>query len=210
MTELHALPSLAICVLQAQGELIFEKYEHYQKRSFRNRYLIRDSNGIHALSIPLRKGKNNQLVITEVEISYNTDWIKQHLQSIQTAYGKSPYYNFYKNEFIQLFSAREKYLWNWNLNLSKWLFDKMNVKKQFQFTSLYRKQLSETHFDFRNKFEIKDLQFKSIVSINALDPFYHNLNYAITGLDLLFNYGPESNEFLLQIDFKKDFLLIEE
>lgn len=201
MIELHALPSIATCALQAQGELIFEKYEHYQKRSFRNRYLIRDSNGIHTLSIPLRKGKNNQLVITEVEISYDTDWIKQHLQSTQTAYGKSPYFNFYKDEFIQLFSSREKFLWNWNLNLNTWLFDKMNVKDQFHFTSLYQKQLSENQFDFRNKFEIKDLQSKSIVSKNALDPFFNNLNYAISGLDLLFNYGPESKEFLIQLSF---------
>lgn len=191
------MPSLATCVLQAHGELIFEKYEHYQKRSFRNRYLIRDSNGLHTLSIPLRKGKNNQQVITDVEISYDIDWMKQHLNSIQTAFGKSPYYNHYKDEFMQLFNKEEKYLWNWNLNLITWLFAKMNLNNKFQFTSLYQKQVSNTQVDFRNKIEINRIQTQTIESKNALDPFYNNLNYAISGLDLLFNLGPDSKEFLL-------------
>ncbi len=208
MIEIQAFPNLATCVVQAQGQLIFEQYEHYQKRSFRNRYMIRDSNGVHTLSIPLRSGKNNQLLITEVEICYNTEWTKQHLQSIQTAYGKSPFYNYYKDEFKQLFSKQEKYLWNWNLNLVTWLFAKMNLHNRFQFTSQYQKQISETQVDLRNKFEIKNLQSQLIVSKNEFDPFYNYLNYAISGLDLLFNFGPESKEFLLMLNPINEFYYV--
>ena len=72
--------------------LVLEAHENYQKGSYRNRCHIAGANGLMRLSIPLRKGKNEQLSIQKTEISYDEPWTSQHWHSIRSAYGNAPYF----------------------------------------------------------------------------------------------------------------------
>jgi hypothetical protein len=49
--------------------LLIERYEHYQKLSFRNRCYIAGPNGSILLSVPLARGKNQRTVMKDVKIS---------------------------------------------------------------------------------------------------------------------------------------------
>lgn len=80
--------------LQQEGWVIQAK-ENYQKGRYRNRCRIVGPNGLQTLTVPLVKGKHQQTAIQEVAISYHTDWQRQHEQSIRTAYGRAPYFEFY-------------------------------------------------------------------------------------------------------------------
>src|SRR5664279_4989069 len=71
---------------------IIEQYEHYQKRTWRNKTAILGPHQPLFLSVPLRKGKNQGKQITQVEISYDEHWPRIHLGSIQSAYGKTAFY----------------------------------------------------------------------------------------------------------------------
>ena len=74
------------------GVLMIEKWENYQKRSYRNKCNILTSQGILTLSIPLQKGKNNAQNIQHVLINKDEDWQTKHIRAIEAAYGKSPFY----------------------------------------------------------------------------------------------------------------------
>ena len=87
-------------------EITIDVHENYQKRSFRNKYLILSSNGILPLSVPLSKGKNQQQKIKDVTISYAENWIKIHLDALKSAYGKSPYFEHYYPTYIQLLNKK--------------------------------------------------------------------------------------------------------
>ena len=89
-----------------KDEIIVEKHENYQKRSFRNRYDILTTNGVLRLTIPLCKGKNNKMPITEVKLAYDDNWVDIHLQTIRSAYGKSPYFEFYFDDLEKIFARR--------------------------------------------------------------------------------------------------------
>lgn len=77
------------------NNISIEAHEHYQKGSYRNRCHIATSQGVHPLSVPLKKGKNAQMPIKEVQIAYDVNWQRLHWQSLKTAYGSAPFWEHY-------------------------------------------------------------------------------------------------------------------
>ncbi|MCC6814946.1 MAG: WbqC family protein [Saprospiraceae bacterium] len=165
-----------------------EACENYQKRSFRNRYLIRDKNGIHGLSIPLKKGKNQSQPITEVKISYELPWVKQHLHAIQTAYGKAPFFIYYKDDLFDLLDCRYELLFELNLKTTQWLANRMKIQYSYQCTKEFEFNIQSKN-DMRNRLNHKLLNSESS-------------NMCISSLDLLFHYGPEAYRELQVTDLE--------
>ena len=101
--------------LYGYDEVIFEGHEHYQKGSYRNKCVIIQSSGYQTLSIPLSKGKNEKKPIKEVEIHDAENWRRLHWQSIKTAYGRSPYFDYYGDEIKAILMLEHSYLFEYNL-----------------------------------------------------------------------------------------------
>lgn len=99
------------------GEWLLEGQENYQKGGFRNRCRIAGPNGVQTLTIPLEKGKHQAKPIQEVKISYQRNWWREHEQSIRTAYGRAPYFEFYAEEIFQIGQRKPTYLWELNTEL---------------------------------------------------------------------------------------------
>lgn len=99
------------------GEWQLEAHENYQKGGWRNRCLIAGPNGIQPLTVPLEKGKHQKKPIREVRISYRDDWWREHEQSIRTAYGRSPYYEYYAEELFTVARTKPATLWELNQGL---------------------------------------------------------------------------------------------
>ena len=96
------------------GEWQLEAHENYQKGGFRNRCRIASPNGVQTLSIPLEKGKHQAKPIREVRISNQKNWWREHEQSIRTAYGRAPYFEFYAEELFSIGRQQPAYLWEFN------------------------------------------------------------------------------------------------
>ncbi len=94
-----------------------EAKENYQKGGFRNRCHIIGPNGPQVLSVPLAKGKHQAQPITEVTISYQQDWARTHEQSIRTAYGRAPYFDYYAEDLFSILRFRHSTLWELNHTL---------------------------------------------------------------------------------------------
>lgn len=65
---------------------------NFEKKSWVNRNRLMQRNGaIEPMVVPLKKKSSNAL-IKEISIDYSTDWQRRLLRSIQTNYGKAPYF----------------------------------------------------------------------------------------------------------------------
>lgn len=118
LLSLCYLPPVSWCTAAWNSEvLVIEACEHYQKGTWRNRCLIAGPNGIQRLSIPLEKGKNQQMPIREVRIAYSEPWQRQHWRSIRTAYGNAPFFEHYAGEFAPFYEKRYTFLFDYNLDL---------------------------------------------------------------------------------------------
>jgi len=177
-------------------EIIVEKHENYQKRSFRNRYDILTANGVLRLTIPLCKGKNNKMPIAEVKIAYDDNWVDIHLQTLRSAYGKSPYFEFYFDDLEKIFAKKHSLLFDFNMECMLFIFSKLKLSKKNSTSNSYL-QKYENLVDIRNK-KWDDLQDHSSYVQVWEDKFGFTPNLSI--LDLLFCMGPESISYLRKIE----------
>ena len=195
LIELHLLPNIAYFSKLIKFEKVtVEAHENYLKGSFRNKFEIVNATGKQLLSIPLNKGKHQQMPIQKVGINYDTPWQKKHWQSIKTAYGKAPYWDYYQEEFKEEFFKKEKYLFDYNLNLLKKTLELLNLKMNLQLSENYIESASEECTDLRNSFKspnyMKEFIFKPYTQV-----FFDRLAFQanVSCIDAIFCLGPEAN-----------------
>lgn len=88
------------------GHWQLEAWENYQKGGFRNRCLIATANGPRYLSIPLEKGKHQATPIQAVQCSERSPWRREIQQSLQSAYGRAPFFDFYAPPLFALLQEK--------------------------------------------------------------------------------------------------------
>lgn len=202
LTEIQYLPPVSYFALAYHFPvMLVEQCENYQKRSLRNKCIIAGPNGLQSLSIPLAKGKNQQQNITEVKIANHQDWKKQHLSSLQTAYGKSPFYIHYIYKIKAVFDKDYEYLFELNIGLINQLFDLLKLPAVLAYTEQY-KPLHEKHIlDFRNCLAQPVIDYDNILTIKEVkypQIFSDRMGFLpnLSILDLLFCMGPDSRQVL--------------
>jgi hypothetical protein len=115
LTTEYLPPISSLWLINYCDTIILEYCENYQKKSTRNRCKILGVNGIDILSVPLKKGKNSRMPITDVEISYDSEWIANHLHAIKSAYGNAPYFEYYFDDLEQILKSEHRRLVNLNI-----------------------------------------------------------------------------------------------
>lgn len=198
LLELQYLPCIQYFTkITSYNEVYIEQHEHYTKGSYRNRTHIASANGLLALSIPLLKGKNQRQSIKEVGISYTQPWNVQHWQSIQSAYGKSPFFEYYKDDLQPIFFKKWNYLFEFNWTLLQTVIDLLGIDATLILTSSYQKNSPADTLDFRNGIHPKPHKRKTDSNFQTQEygqvfqekyTFIENLSI----LDALFCLGPET------------------
>jgi len=180
--------------------VIIERYEHYNKQSYRNRCTIYSANGLLDLVVPVVKANKPKISINEVEISYDTLWQKMHFKSIESAYRRSPFYEYYIDDLLVFFNYRYRYLYEFNMHILRTVCGLMKIPFQVQESDEYIHS-REGFIDMRNSIHPK---------INRKDkdtgfvpPHYTQVFSGKWGfkpdlsiLDLLFNMGPGAKDLL--------------
>ncbi len=157
---------------------------------------ISTANGLQHLTVPILGGRGIKTLYSEIEISYAENWISQHKMALQSAYSKSPFYEYYIDAYHHILDKRHSRLGALNTELFWKTMKFLKGKNGFMPSevnadhtipnpwSLYEKYqpnlysaILEYPQVFRNKFE-----FQPDLSI----------------LDLLFNLGNESFNYLYQ------------
>jgi hypothetical protein len=170
---------------------ILETHEHYIKQSIRNRCEIATSNGILILTVPLSERRNN-MPVSEVRICYKSDWQRQHLKTLATAYKSSPFFEFYIDELEALYKLQPESLLEWNQIIHQQLLKWLRINKPFDRTLAYQK-VYENIQDYRNT------AWKNLPTTTTYHQVFENKLGFVGNLsifDLLFNCGNESQSIL--------------
>lgn len=190
------IPPVAYLALASRYDKVaVEAWENYAKQSVRNRAYILSANGILTLVVPTKRSADKKIPITQVEIDNSKPWQQNHLRAISSAYGKTPYFEFYFPELESIILSRETGLFALNSRLTSWLCRSIGIRTGFTRTSDYA---PNPPIDYRHTFDKKGLllNFHNRSYIQAFSnkfPFVENLST----IDLLFNLGPESSEYLV-------------
>ena len=177
--------------------LLFEVNDNYQKQSFRNRSEIYGANGKLALKVHVNYTQKNRQQSKDVLISDSSNWQGQHLKSLESAYRMSPFFEFYIDDLRPLFETRFKFLLDLNLKCFEFLSEALEMDKAFTTTTAFT-AIDGSKDDFRfmvNPKAALDLSFNEYTQVfTQKHGFIPNLSI----LDLLFNEGPNTLNFLNQ------------
>lgn len=178
---------------------IIEQYEHFKKQTIRNRCSIYSSNGSLVLSVPKVRKSSSKTLIKDIQICYTEPWQKIHWNAIQSSYNSSPFFEYYMDEIFVIYNTKEKYLIDLNLKTHQLILKFLQIDSKINLSNNYNSQT-----------ELEDFRDKKFQSIN--NPVYDQVFSIKKGftpnlsiIDLVFNLGPESNNYLEKIEVSKIF-----
>jgi hypothetical protein len=164
--------------IKSRPSISIDVEENYQKRSFRNKYIVLGSNGKLVLSVPLQKGKNNNQNIKDVKIAFDEDWQKKHIESIKSCYGKAAYFEDYFEAYERLIKKKNIFLHDLNMDGLYFISKAFKLDVVISEVGQYQKEIVD--------FPINELAYPQV--------FEHKFGFTndLSVIDLLFNMGPES------------------
>ena len=189
----------AIIKYANNGTVMVEQHETFPKQTHRNRTVIMTANGPMTLSVPVVRTNGNHTTTEQIEISYAERWNIIHWRAIESAYNASPYFLYYKDDVERILSKRYERLLDLNYAIFDWLTKKLKLNIELVYTREFIKG-EEYSFDFRDLYSYKHPErLPKMEKYHQVfdDRMPFNPNVGI--LDLLFNLGPETREYLLGV-----------
>ena len=188
--------------LYRHEEVEIEQWESFQKQTYRNRCLIATTQGIQALMVPVerregvRREGEKENTIRDIRISDHGNWRHLHWNALVSAYGESPFFEYYQDDIRPFFENRWNYLLDFNEAIREKMCELLDIQPKVVPTPC---PSQGGGYDFRSvirpKHPIEDPDFKP-------KPYYqvyqqkHGFLPNLSVLDLLFNMGPEGIFYL--------------
>jgi hypothetical protein len=176
------------------NSVVFEACEYYEKQSYRNRCKILTANGIMDLSIPVEKPNGNKTLIRDVRLVSHGNWQKVHWGAMESAYSNSPFFEYYKDDFLPFYEKKYTFLWDFNFKILEKTFELLQIDfPQIVLTENYQKDyFDESTKDLRIFFHPK--QQNSFTQTPYYQVFNEKFGFMpdLSIVDLLFNMGNES------------------
>ena len=173
------------------NNILFEVSDNYQKQTFRNRTYIYGANGKLGLFIPVIHTHKNRELFKDVKISYDSNWMDLHLKSLQSAYRSSPYFEYFEDDFIKLYSKKEKFLVDFNIKCIRLISNLLNLDLDYKISNEYVEKTNGIIDlrDLSNARKEKKIDTPKYIQVFESKHGYIN-NLSI--LDLIFSEGPNS------------------
>ena len=176
--------------------VLIEQWESFLKQTYRNRCLIATTNGVQSLTVPVERGTSP--LIKDIRISDHGNWRHLHWMALQSAYGESPFFEYYQDDIRPFFEQRWDYLVDFNEAISLKMCELIDIQPQMTRSTEFIPEpidLTDYRSAINPKHPAPDADF-------APKPYYqvyapkHGFLPNLSVLDLLFNMGPESIFYL--------------
>ena len=173
------------------NNILFEVSDNYQKQTFRNRTYIYGANGKLGLFIPVIHTHKYRELFKDVKISYDSNWMDLHLKSLQSAYRSSPYFEYFEDDFIKLYSEKEKFLADFNIKCIRLISSLLDLDLDYKISGEYVEKTNDIIDlrDLSNARKEKKIDTPKYIQVFESKHGYIN-NLSI--LDLIFSEGKNS------------------
>lgn len=187
--------------LAGSDTVYLEQHDHFIKQTYRNRCVIATTQGPQALTVPVESPQGLRIDKTElkdVRISDHGAWRHLHWQALQSAYGESPFFEFYADDLRPFFEKRWDFLVDFNLAIMRKMCELLDIEPHIELTEAYL-PCPEDAVDYRDairpKHPLPDASFTPRPYYQVYQQKFGFLpNLSI--LDLLFNEGNEAVLYL--------------
>ena len=180
--------------------VIIETQEHYIKQTIRNRAIISTGQGPQTLSVNVAKGNRPHTPVAAIRLSNHANWMHQHLYSLATYYGNTPFYEYYIDELKALFPSVDQEelptLFSFNESLRCKICELIGFEPQVSYTNQwagptdYEQGLlsDDGRLSFGQHGIFCPKGYYQVAAVEGKLGFMKDMSI----VDLLFNMGPES------------------
>ena len=175
--------------LYAGTRMLIDLDAPFVKQTFRNRALIAAENGALPLTVPVVHSGGVRQAMRDVRISDHGNWRRMHWNAIVSAYKKSPFFDYYADDFRPFYEKRYDFLVDFNMQLHDTVCGLLGLERET--AALGSVEKTELSVDVRSLVE-PSAEFAAAPQhyyqvFEQRNGFLSNLSIA----DLLFNMGPE-------------------
>lgn len=179
--------------LYKADRLVVDDITPFVKQTLRNRTTIATESGSQALTIPVVHD-GRCVPMRDIRISEHGNWRHQHWNALVSAYRKSPFFEYYADDFALFYEERNGFLIDFNLRLHSVVCELLGLERKVELLSeITDKEVLLATTDTRHIAEPRTLAEVE----SCTKPYYQifaQRNGFIPNLsivDLLFNMGPE-------------------
>ena len=180
--------------LYAAEGLLVDADGTFVKQTFRSRAIIATENGTQTLTIPIVH--NNGQKMRDVRISEHGNWRHLHWNALQSAYRKSPFFDYYADDFAHFYEEKDGFLLDFNMRLHATICGLIGLERPIATLEESTMEWAKNNYsDLRPVASPQELTRNAPPSPPAYYQVFAQRNGFIPNLsiiDLLFNMGPEA------------------
>lgn len=179
--------------LAAYGNVIIDCNWRYDKRKkSTHRCTIADTHGKLMLTVPIVKPeRSHETTWNDIKVSTHGEWWNAHRTALESAYGRTPFFEFYIDKFLYFFRYR-------NSTCKESLIDlDCNIDKSIREILGIDNVIDHSTENIVNNNDIKDYRsndFNFVAPVNYYQVRQSHYGFIpnLSILDLIFNMGTES------------------
>lgn len=197
----YLAPVTYYSLLRHDNRVLIDDKEYFQKLSYRNRCQIMTANGKMELIIPVVKGASSHTNTIDVRIAEHDNWQLRHWRALCAAYSSSPFFEYYEDDFKPFYTEKWESLWEFNYQMQTLVLNLLDMENvTFNASDL----IVERIIDLKNKIHPKT-EFENLKPYFQVFERKFGFQPNLSIVDLLFNMGPESVLYLINIGKELNF-----
>lgn len=190
--------------LNRYDSILIEQHDSFVKQTYRNRCIIATANGSQALSMPISPGNKDKgdegmpTTVNSTIISDHGNWRHVHWNALKSAYGESPFFEYYADDIKPFFTGKWTDLYSFNMDICRKMCELLDIEPNISLTNHYisREEACDLGIaDFRDairpKHPLPDPDFEPLRYYQVYEQ-RHGFLPNMSIIDLLFNMGNES------------------
>ena len=184
--------------LQADS-VYMEAHENYLRQTYRNRCVIGSANGPQHLSVPIVHRSGEKIPIRDVRIDSSVAWQRIHYKTVVSAYRRSPFFEYYIDDLLDLFRKRFDFLFDLNLEIDRRVFGLLRLPFQYNLTAGFRETGEAPCLNLSDGFNPRHRDL-SLSNMPYEQVFGNKFGFMpdLSIMDLIFHTGPDAVSFLMK------------
>lgn len=183
--------------MYCHGGAVIEQYDNYIKQTYRNRCKIMAAQGVQLLTVPVEKPASPRTPMCDIRISNHGNWRHLHSSAIASAYGSSPFYEYYADDIHHFYEHRYDYLIDYNCMQIECVCNWLGISLEVNCSEKFIEPGQTGMVDLRDAIHPKHPD-ENLIKTYIPNPYYqvfanrYGFNSDVSILDLLCNMGNEA------------------